>query len=558
MLVGLAGLALYVATLAPTLLWGDDAELQRIVQTGEPRTLGQSSAASHLLWLAIARLFVRATGWLPLDAAGRADLVSALFAAMAVAGICAAAAELASSIETNPILAGCAAAVALGLSHTFWLLAVRPDVYTLELALITFALWGVLRWRRRGQPHYLVATALAVAGALLNHVVVLASVPGLALLVWAVPAVTRRRLLSAVMPAGAVLILGIGLAGLHGVPVEDLVRAALSYRPSLPLARDALLVPAYLLYQFPLSLPLAGWGTLLLWRRDRGALWGAAALYAGNALLMLLRYHPAMYVRDQYIFYLPSYVPVALLVGLGAAGVLERHLSVRPAEAGARDPAQKGLAPPEYRPGAQSTWVLDGSGSSARHSARIDLLKRRLASLLEILGNAPIRQRRNTMIGLILLVLLAPLFVYPLAATTAGAVAARLAPARRLPGRDPIVFYLLPPKASYFGARRYATQAMQTFAPGAAVVADWLLYQPLRYLQQVEGVRPDVELAMINADGGAQLHYLLAQPPGRPLYLADDSPLPYYELDDISRCFQLSPEGPIYRLQSRPGVSCHP
>ncbi|HEV2123773.1 MAG TPA: hypothetical protein VGW38_13500, partial [Chloroflexota bacterium] len=50
----LFGAALYITSLAPSVLWGDDAELQRIVVTGEARAIGQSSRASHLLWLAIA------------------------------------------------------------------------------------------------------------------------------------------------------------------------------------------------------------------------------------------------------------------------------------------------------------------------------------------------------------------------------------------------------------------------------------------------------------------------------------------------------------------------
>ena len=77
-------IALYVLSAAPTVLWGDDAELQRIAITGEARAIGQSSATSHLLWQAVAMGFVRATTWLPVDQAGRVTLVSSIAGALAL------------------------------------------------------------------------------------------------------------------------------------------------------------------------------------------------------------------------------------------------------------------------------------------------------------------------------------------------------------------------------------------------------------------------------------------------------------------------------------------
>ena len=153
------GLALYLVSMAPTVLWGDDAELQRIVVTGEARTVGQSSAASHLLWLALTRPFVQATGWVPLDAAGRTTLVSALTGALALVFVSLAGTELARPLGRRAALAGLLAAVALGVSHTFWLLAVRPAVYTLSVLLVALATWATLRWRRTFQPAWLAAVS---------------------------------------------------------------------------------------------------------------------------------------------------------------------------------------------------------------------------------------------------------------------------------------------------------------------------------------------------------------------------------------------------------------
>ncbi len=490
--VFLGGLVLYGATLAPTVLWGDDAELQRIVVTGEARAIGQSSRASHLLWLAIAAGLVRHTSWLPLDAAGRTNLVTALFGALTLPFIYLAAARLAGPVARYPAIAGLAAATAFGLSHTFWLLAVRPDVYTLSMALLAMSAWGILCWRSGGGPAPLALAASGVALALTNHVLILASVPGLAVLAITVPTPRRQQLLRAAGVAAVPVALVILAAMQRGVPLDDLLRAVLSYRPQVPPVRDVLLVPAYLLYQFPVSIPLAVWGASRLWRRDRGALAGLAALYAGNVLLMLVRHHPAMYVRDQYIFFLPSYVPVALAIGVGCAAALEAILA---------------------------------RGWSCR--------ARRLAA------------------GGLAGALLATLVVYPLAAWLGGATAQQLAPARQLPGRDPVAFYLLPSKASYWGARAYGESALAALPPNAAVVADWLPYQTLRYLQVVEGRRPDVLLAQLNAGEGRQLAFLLEHEGQRPLFLADASPYPYYELAEIERCFAVMAHGVVYRLVPR-------
>jgi hypothetical protein len=158
---------------------------------------------------------------------------------------------------------------------------------------------------------------------------------------------------------------------------------------------------------------------------------------------------------------------------------------------------------------------------------------------------------------LVAAIVAAPLALYPAAAAVAGTVATALVPVRRLPGRDPVTFYLWPGKAGYWGARRYGVAALEALAPDAAVVADWLPYQTLRYLQAVEGRRPDVLLANINAGSGDQLAFLRRHQDARPLYLADNAPPPYYDLADIERCYEVRPAGVVYRLVPRAPADGH-
>lgn len=130
-------LLLYLATLAPTVLWGDDAEFQRLAFTGR---VG-AGVRSYPLWVAVAHSLSR---WLPAEAAWSANLVSALCAALVVGVLF----VLVSGL-THSRPAGWVAGLALAFSHTFWLHAVRAEVYTLFLlgyVLVLALLWG---WRLR-------------------------------------------------------------------------------------------------------------------------------------------------------------------------------------------------------------------------------------------------------------------------------------------------------------------------------------------------------------------------------------------------------------------------
>ena len=487
---------IFLASVSPSLLWGDDAELQRIAVTGEVRAIGQSSAASHLLWQSVASVFVRWTTWLPLDQAGRVTLLSAVASSLAVVPLAFAVRDLLdrSGLDVRARDVGTlVGVVAFGLGHTFWLLSSRPDAYTVQTMLLAVALWGTVRAGSTRQVWIGMAiTVSAVVAALMNHVIIVTSVPGLALLGIARVRPTARQVALAAVGGGSTLAAVLAVAQGLGFPSLALVQAVISYRPYVPTVRDAILVLGYLTYQFPLTITFVAFALVPLRRLGVVVSAGIGAMYLGVVALMLFRYHPEMYVRDQYIFYLPSYLPVAVVIGLGAGWIVEN--------------------PP--------TWV---------------------------------RVRGRWLTAALVAMACAPIAVYPLAAAVAGPIATRLAPSRVLPGRDPVWYYLWPPKTGYTGARDYVTAAFDALPQGAIIVADWLPYQPMRYVQAVEGGRPDVRLEMINAGDGRQMAFLRAQPPEAPLFLADVSPAPYYEIDDIRACFDIEAVGVVYRLRRKEG-----
>jgi hypothetical protein len=180
--ISVAYILLFACGVAPTLLWGDDAELQRIAVTGEARVVGQSSIASHLLWQFVASTFVRWTTWLPVDQAGRVTLVSAIFAALALVSVFLLCSVIANRIGLHTrgaVVASAVGAMSLGLSHTFWLLASRPDAYTIQTFLLASALWAAVRASESASPWRWWLVVGIVAVTLTNHAMVLASLPGL-------------------------------------------------------------------------------------------------------------------------------------------------------------------------------------------------------------------------------------------------------------------------------------------------------------------------------------------------------------------------------------------
>ena len=230
-LVAFGFLACFGVSAAPTVLWGDDAELQRIAITGEARAIGQSSAASHLLWQAVAMGFVRSTTWLPVDAAGRVTLVSSIAGALSLVPIGSSAgliAVRAGFSRRASDVAGVVAALAFGLGHTFWLLASRPDAYTIQTLLLATSLRVMLRAGFSARPIlWWVAGLATVSLAMTNHVMILASVPGLAVLGMAGVRVRVGRTISTGIVGGTVLLGVLVGASILGFPAFQAVSTLL-------------------------------------------------------------------------------------------------------------------------------------------------------------------------------------------------------------------------------------------------------------------------------------------------------------------------------------------
>jgi hypothetical protein len=165
--LGAAAQALYVTTLAPSVLPGDGGEFQFV-----PFLLGVAHPTGYPLYCLL--------GWawshlLPLgDVAYRMNLFSAFWSAAAVALLYPTTLDLLQKaapdlpLLARRLLAGLASAT-LAVTPTLWSQAVMAEVYGLHIFLLVLFLYLLLAWGRRREPHLLLLAAACLGLGLAHH-----------------------------------------------------------------------------------------------------------------------------------------------------------------------------------------------------------------------------------------------------------------------------------------------------------------------------------------------------------------------------------------------------
>lgn len=473
----IAALSLYLITLAPTVLWGDSAFFQRSAAEG----FLKRDAGGHWLWLQFAQLATH----LPLgNVAYRVNLLSALAATTTLLLLFLAIRAL--GLRRSSAAIACAS---LAVSHTFWMHAVRAEVYTVFTAAMTLQLWLWFTWRR-GHVWPIQLAAALYGLTLLGHQMALLLLPAGAHLLW-----RRRGWLEQRDWLLALGLLGLGLlpfvavvdwqAGpsgfLHGLRLHftqvdvDFTPALFDVSPS-KLPRDTAVWLGLLALQFVGAAGLLGiYG--MLGHALRSVRWQSLMILYGTCILFAFSYR----VNDQFVFYLPSYIAVAFFIARG--------------------------------------WQ------------RLE-------------GLTAFRSTRSRAV-LALLIVALPMATYaalPRLFTRAGLNPMGI---RELPGRDPNTYFLQPASQGDFGAEVFARSALEAMPRNAVILADHTPFESLRYLQAVESVRGDVRLLRIEA-GDDLAPVVRALPARSPIFLADDNPI-YYDLGALPGA-RLRPFGSVYRL----------
>ena len=175
-LIGLAALALYIRTLAPSLLWGDSAEFQTLSYT-----LGMTHPTGYATQIIFGKIFTL----IPIkDIAYRVNLMSAFFGALAVAET-----FLIVRLLVNSRVAALSASLVLMLTEGFWWRALVAESYAPAAGMLAAVWLFFLLWRKTDKLIFLFLAGLTGGLSLGIHSTVVMSAAG----VLAVMAFTARK-----------------------------------------------------------------------------------------------------------------------------------------------------------------------------------------------------------------------------------------------------------------------------------------------------------------------------------------------------------------------------
>ncbi len=312
----LAGLV-YFLTLAPTIGWGDSADLAlRIVSNVDHSFDGTSR--DYVFWRAAASLFQA----IPYgDAATRANLFTAFCGALTVGIIAFTAHYL-----TGRAFAGVVAGGALLVSHSFWFLSVTAEVYTFN-AVLVFGCYAVfIVWWRNERPGWLVLAAVLAGLALFHHasglILVATLAPALLLRLRQLSVATILLAVLGFFAASAPYWLGVYPQIMAGRPFLDALGLATPDNALFNKAplREAIKFAAFAFYNFPaVTFLLIVLGKVAMVRQR---LWQLLPMLAWAALLIFAGITST--VPDKFNIYVMAYPALAVLAGVGAAALSPR------------------------------------------------------------------------------------------------------------------------------------------------------------------------------------------------------------------------------------------
>ncbi len=329
-IVGVAALAVYLATLARTIIYGDGPEL-----TAAAHGAGVAHPPGYPLYTMLGFAF---THLLPFGSiAFRMNLLSALPAAATAALV-----YLLAYRASQSRLASAVGAFVFAFGLVFWSQAVSAEVYALHLLFVCAILASALEWDARGSRRLLYATAGLWGLSLTHHLSSVLLLPALAYL-----AATSRhrsqflRELRGTLPlflAPLLLYLYLPLSALRnpalnwGDPstwsnfVAHVTGQQYRYMMGIhsfgELWRHVVAYggwpqhggnPGHLLTQFSVGLVwLAPWGAWGLFRWRRRVFWATLLLY-----LAVIAWSLSYGIADIEVYYLPSHMVVALWIACG-------------------------------------------------------------------------------------------------------------------------------------------------------------------------------------------------------------------------------------------------
>jgi hypothetical protein len=326
---------LYLRTLAPTVLYLDSPNLlDAAMLQMQVCVLGITHPTGYPTYLMLSHLLTYVLPFVG-DCAYRANLASALYAALAVLAV-----FVSGYLLSRRVVGGAVGALAFGLGTTLWSQAVIAEVYTLNALLVALTLVVLLLWReRRRSERYLLVCAFLVGLSMTNHLTSGLLLPASVLFV---ALVDRRKLMEGKLVLKGVGLFVVGLTPYLYLPIRSAMNPPFEANNPTNFERFWYVVsggnlrggffafgPAelpgrlafymgYLLDNFHWGLLVAGmvgFVALILWDRAVAALLGF--LFFGWLLHAIENNIP-----DIQLYFIPTYLVLSLAVAVGVGLLL--------------------------------------------------------------------------------------------------------------------------------------------------------------------------------------------------------------------------------------------
>lgn len=474
-------LATYLACAAPSVMYGDSAELQAVALDG-----GIAHPTGYPTFIMLGRVFGAVLGG---DRARRITVMSAIFGAAAVCAFTLVLLKLG-----LPLWGATAGALTYALSFTFFWSSIRTEVYTVAIFIFFAGLWLTLHALERPSPARAAAAGLCLGLVLTGHLTFApAAIVIFLALILAHPAggTSRPRYIASLAAgciAGLLPYLYLFWADRAGYPMNYLdytiETASGQYgltattfndpweripwliighqsRPTvflihlIPMIWQMLRVLSIeFIYHFgPLALPFFAVGTYhimcVLHRR--------AWLVFGIIVASLIFGAGFGSGRMLQIFIIPSTIGIAVITAFGITFLIERIARV----SGSAGPAPAGTADRTFQPSPAADTVrrLRPAGYAA------------LALLVIVMAATPhllrVRLRGSDT------------FPHDLKMHVEG---------------EPEINTLIPRLNDFWEPRRYGERVLEIIPVNAFVIGKWKEIMVLYYLHYIEGARPDITL----------------------------------------------------------------
>jgi hypothetical protein len=292
---------LYIITLAPSILWGDGAQYQRLANGFKIDNIPRG----HVIYTYL----IKITNIFPFyNPAIKANFFSAFWASLTLT-IIFLILFLISSNEFSSILG----VIIFTFSHTFWLHSVIAEVHTLQLFFIAFSIYLLILWSKsKGNNKLLMFSFLSIGISLCNHILSIAIILAMLYLVIKKTLDYKTDLiiaLTGLIPGIIILI----LFETNSESVFTILADIFTVKNLLQIVgKNMFMFMILLCYQFSIFILFCFMGIKLLFEKDKTILYFFIFIIFFNVLEVIL-----LPIHDQYVMFLPSFLIFLIFITIG-------------------------------------------------------------------------------------------------------------------------------------------------------------------------------------------------------------------------------------------------